>query len=453
MGKAIELQQSCGFGLVRKGSSINFSKKGSTASRPASLNARSTIRCLLLFVVVGIINIGTASAQLITNSIGNGTPTNYADNGDGGEAWAANLNAPTGVAISRQYPHDIYVAEYLAWRLRKVGTTLSETGIISTIGGGGPYDTIPVTMLNTTISKPLSVAVDNNGGIYLAVQGDSTIKYIDKNQYIWTIASKSDSIIATLNGSSFLPMGLAVDYNNNVYFSVNSTHSFVYKMNALIAPSIDSPGNAPILGAISVYAGDTSTSSTPTYTQPADSIAVHAKFAKLAGLAIDSASGNLYIADVGQDAILRVDTLGHITQIAGNGYCSSCGHGKYTDGADTATKYSLNFPSGIAVDNRTGVVYFADGDNEVIRKLIPTDLTRSVFKRDDWQGQSTASSVTLVVVVPGHRLILVDVIHKIVARLSMRTLVSLPRTDILQDWLWTIKGKYMFVISGTIEYA
>jgi uncharacterized protein (TIGR03437 family) len=74
------------------------------------------------------------------------------------------------------------------------------------------------------------------------------------------------------------------------------------------------------------------------------------------------AGGNLYIADMGNHRIRRVDTSGTITTVAGNG-----APGRGADDVP-ATSSSLNFPSGVAVD-AAGNLYIDDWQNYLIRKV------------------------------------------------------------------------------------
>jgi sugar lactone lactonase YvrE len=91
-------------------------------------------------------------------------------------------------------------------------------------------------------------------------------------------------------------------------------------------------------------------------------------------VAVDSV-GNVYIADAGDNEVRKLTPAGTITTIAGSGtFCStapSCGDG------GPATQAQLNFPEGVAVD-ASGDVYIADfGDNEV-RKVTPAGTITTI---------------------------------------------------------------------------
>jgi len=79
-------------------------------------------------------------------------------------------------------------------------------------------------------------------------------------------------------------------------------------------------------------------------------------------VAVDS-SGNLYIADTGNEVIRKVDTKGNITTIAG-----TAGQIGATGDSGPATSALLDAPGGIAVD-AAGNIYIADTANNEIRKV------------------------------------------------------------------------------------
>ena len=77
------------------------------------------------------------------------------------------------------------------------------------------------------------------------------------------------------------------------------------------------------------------------------------------GVAVDKA-GNVYVADAGNNLIRKISTAGVVTWLAGNGQSGSA------NGLGYAATF--NNPQGIAVDAE-GNVYVADTGNNMIRKI------------------------------------------------------------------------------------
>ena len=98
--------------------------------------------------------------------------------------------------------------------------------------------------------------------------------------------------------------------------------------------------------------------------------AVSARLSYPGNLVVDG-GGNLYIADWGNDRIRKVNTEGIISTIAGNGK-----EGFEGDGGP-ATSASLNGPRGVAVDP-AGNVYIADRGNSRIRKVDTVGLISTI---------------------------------------------------------------------------
>src|SRR5439155_996741 len=85
--------------------------------------------------------------------------------------------------------------------------------------------------------------------------------------------------------------------------------------------------------------------------------------------------GNVYIADGGSNRILKVNTTGIISTIAGNGQKGFNGDG------GPATSASLYYPSGVAVDP-AGNVYIADAGNNRIRKVDTAGIINTIAGND-----------------------------------------------------------------------
>jgi sugar lactone lactonase YvrE len=143
------------------------------------------------------------------------------------------------------------------------------------------------------------------------------------------------------------PIGLALDGDGNLYIA-DSQNNLVRKVDALTHIITTVAGT----GAVSVNLGDGGPATAASLFNPTD-------------VAVDTA-GNLYIADQYNDRIRRVDAVsGLISTIAGGG--TAAGIDGLGDGA-LATAAALSAPAGIALD-ASGNLYIADQGNNLIRKI------------------------------------------------------------------------------------
>ena len=356
---------------------------------------------------------------LITTVTGNGAAT---FGGDNGPATAASINGPTGIALDSG--GNLYIADTFNYRLRKV--TIAN-GTISTIAGNGipgfAGDSGSATGAN--LCGPSGVAVDANGNIYISDTGNQRIRKVIAG-VISTIAGNG-TIGFTGSGCAFggfsgdggaatsagldTPQGIAVDTNFNLYIAdnhnnrirkVTASNGFISTLagsgsltfggdgglatNAILngpqGDALDASGNLYVAdtgnnrirkvdaatGIISTVAGG----GTLVPAQADGGPALLAALSGPTGVAVD-AIGNLYIADSGNRLVRKVDVLNVISTVAGNGQISIViVNGAYPivfagDGA-TATGSGIGNPQGIAFDS-SGNLYFTDVSNGAIRKV------------------------------------------------------------------------------------
>jgi uncharacterized protein (TIGR03437 family) len=88
------------------------------------------------------------------------------------------------------------------------------------------------------------------------------------------------------------------------------------------------------------------------------------------GIAL-SASGEIFVADTGRQQIMRVDSAGQVTAIAGlAGAAASAAIPGFSGDGAAATAAQLNFPWDVAI-GPGGVLYVADLENHRVRRLNP----------------------------------------------------------------------------------
>jgi sugar lactone lactonase YvrE len=223
-------------------------------------------------------------------------------------------------------------------------TTVAGNGISDHKGDGGPA-------INARLSYPWGVTVDTTGNIFIADTANMCIRKVDTNGIITTVAGNvnlgysGDGGLAT-SAELDQPPCVAVDATGNLFIA-DMDNNVIRKVdtNEVITTVVGNGGAG--------YTGD-------------GILATNASLFGPRGVAVD-ASGNLFIADSGDNRIRKVDTNGIITTVAGNGYgAGSWEGGGYSGDGGIATNAELNYPEGVAVD-ASGNLFIVD--NQRIRKV------------------------------------------------------------------------------------
>ena len=280
------------------------------------------------------------------------------------------LNTPRAVALDGS--GNLYIADWGNNSIRKIDSA----GIITTVAGDGTrgYGGDGAAATAAQLKGPSDVALDAAGNLYIADAGNHRIRKVDSAGTITTVAGDGtgsyggDGGAATAAQLSF-PRGVALDGSGNLYIADMVNHRI---------RKVDTAG------VITTVAGDV----TAGYGGDGGA-ATAARLNSPTSVALDG-SGNLYIADLWNHRIRKVDTAGVITTVAGDG---TAGYGG--DGAAAAAA-RLNLPISVALDG-SGNLYIAD--NQRIRKVssagtittVAGDGTEDEFGRGDYGGDGGAA--------------------------------------------------------------
>ena len=210
---------------------------------------------------------------------------------------------------------------------------------------------------SSALNLPLGEATDAAGNLYISDTGNNRIRKVDPVGNIITIAGSSE--VAGLSGDGGLavtaqisaPSAIAIDGAGNILFA-DTGNNAIREINAATGNISTIAGTLGSAG----YNGDGHAATTALLSTPQ-------------GLAFDG-SGNLYIADTGNNRIRKVDTSGTISTIAGDGTAGYFGDG----GAALSGQFDLPWSLAVAAD---GTLYIADFGNNRIRKIDPVSGTVS----------------------------------------------------------------------------
>jgi len=193
------------------------------------------------------------------------------------------------------------------------------------------------TSASPSFYRPIGVAVDGSGHVYVADEGNNLVRKIDA-------VTGAVTILGTSASPPFkYPFGVAVDGSGNVYVA-DTDNSLVRKIDA-------------VTGAVTSLG----TSAIPSFNNPF-------------GVAVDG-SGNVYVGDWGNSLVRKIDAV--------TGAVTSLG---------TSASPPFNQPIGVAVDG-SGNVYVADTDNNLVRLLVQQqDVSeiRSAFYTVEMQISQTS---------------------------------------------------------------
>jgi sugar lactone lactonase YvrE len=298
--------------------------------------------------------IGGSSASLIYTVAGTGS---YGYTGNGGPTTLAELNFPN--AVVKDGARNLYLSDSGNHMVRKVA---AGTGIISIVAGTGTvgYSGDGGAAASAELSSPDSLALDALGDLFIVDSDNGTIRKVNLTSGIITTYAGNPTATAPGDGGQATAAslgfigGIAIDASRNIFIA-DGDRNTIREVN-------DGTGIITTIAGIgtSGFSGDGGPAS-------------NATFNNSSGLAFD-ASGNLYIADRGNNVVRKVTAskgiitgTDFITTAAGTG-SGSFGKslGGYAGDGGPATSALLNSPIALASDH-SGNLYISDSNNSVIR--------------------------------------------------------------------------------------
>lgn len=253
---------------------------------------------------------------------------------------AAQFNGPAAVALNDDGV--LYVADYNNHAIRKILTN----GLVMTIAGSaGTSGTADGAGELARFKNPSGLAADHAGNLFVADFNNHTIRKIDANGMVTTLAgtpgvggyTNGVGTSATFSG----PTAVTVDDFGTVFVA-----DFTNNVIRAVAPD----------GTVSTFAGSGTAGS-------ADGLGTAATFNRPSCVAVD-AGGNLFVTDYNTHIVRRVTAAGRVSTLVG--VASGIGG---TDGIDTQVRFRN--PRGIAVDAK-GRLVVADANNHTVRLGTPT---------------------------------------------------------------------------------
>ena len=336
-----------------------------------------------------------------------------------GVGSVARFNSPYAVAVDTF--SNTYVCDFGNHTIRKI----APGGLVTTLAGSpGVYGTNDGVGSVARFYYPDGIAVDSSGNIYVSDSGNYTIRKIDTNGVVTTIAGSPGhygSADGTGSAARFLwPMQLAIDISGNIYVADSGNYE-IRKVTQVGTNWVVStlPGGFGYIEGVAVdnignvyvaeYGGAAINKLTPVGTNwesstiagsqgirgYSDGIGSTALFNTPANLAVD-ASGNIFVTDYGNAVIRKLTPLGTnyvVTTVAG----TSGNHGTNPGAGDAALFES---PLGLAMDNQ-GNLYVSDTGMQTILMGIPANLLPTIVVQPQSFTESAGYGASFNVVAGG----------------------------------------------------
>ena len=263
-----------------------------------------------------------------------------------GTGSSARFYRPTGIVSTNK---QLWVVDQTINSLRRIDSY----GLVETVvGSAASCGSSDGPKSSARLCQPRGLAVDASGTLYIADALNSTIRTFD-GESVSTKAGIAKLCTRTDNPAGnplCTPIALAADSNNLYVVDVKSD---LYRIDLATGVA------TKIAGTHGCGSNDDD-----------DKAGATGSFCAPQGIAINPATGVIYVADTDNHTIRKVTPEGKVSTLAGKaGECGSANELK------TAARFCA--PRGMAIDS-AGNLYVADKGKSTIRKITPDGLVSTV---------------------------------------------------------------------------
>jgi sugar lactone lactonase YvrE len=248
------------------------------------------------------------------------------------------FNSPSGLATDSD--GNLYVADTGNNRIRKV----TPEGVVSTIAGSGPAGYADGPAASAQFDGPIGVAVDRDGNIYVADTYNDRIRKISTSGQVTTVAGAGRPGYADGEGANAVfdtPCAVVVSPDGTLFVADTGNNQL-----RKITPA----------GQVTTFAINFVAETNRTWLRsPVGLVLTH--------------DGFLYVTEFDRGTVVQVAPDGKAWVIAGLGSGYAAGSSKVAQ---------FNQPAGLAVDSRSGDLVVADGANYLVRRLSHTEVDTTI---------------------------------------------------------------------------
>jgi sugar lactone lactonase YvrE len=335
-------------------------------------------------------------AGVVTTLAGKPYVTGFTD----GTGAAALFSSPWSIVVDAA--DNLYVADFGNDTIRKIAPAAA----VTTFAGTAPHPgSVDGTQSAAQFNGPYAAATDPSGNMYIADTANNTIRKITPAGVSSTLAGTA-GVTGSNDGT-----GGAAQFNSpqGIFFGASGSLYVTDTGN-------DTIRQITTAGVVTTLAGTAGTKGSTNGTGSA------ALFSSPQGVVTDT-SGNVYVADTGNDTIRKIASGGVVTTLAG-----TAGVTGSTDAVGTAAQFDA--PTGLAVDT-SGNVYVADSGNYTIREVSPAGQVTTIAGVAGQPGNADGTGTdarfnapTGIAIDSGSNLYVVDSFYRIIREVTPAAVVT-----------------------------